>query len=88
MTLALQSHPEIVAAREELRKASAAVQLAKADYFPDITAFARYSYANNVPFLARNFGTFGMELTYDLFDGGRRRAAVGESNAQVAEAKG
>jgi outer membrane protein TolC len=85
--VALQSHPEIVAAREELRKASAAVQLAKADYFPDITAFARYSYANNVPFLARNFGTFGMELTYDLFDGGRRRAAVGESNAQVAEAK-
>ena len=85
--VALQSHPEIVAAREELRKASAAVQLAKADYYPDITAFARYSYSNNVPFLAHNFGTFGMELTYDLFDGGRRRAAVRESDAQVAEAK-
>jgi len=85
--LALQSHPEIVAAREELRKASAAVQLAKADYVPDITAFARYSYADNVPFLARNFGTFGVELTYDLFDGGRRRAAVRESDSQVAEAK-
>jgi outer membrane protein TolC len=85
--VALQSHPEIVAAREELRKASAAVQLAKADYVPDITAFARYSYSSNVPFLAHNFGTFGVELTYDLFDGGRRRAAVRESDAQVAEAK-
>ena len=85
--LALQSHPEIVAAREELRKANAAEQLAKADYVPDITAFARYSYASNVPFLAHNFGTFGAELTYDLFDGGRRRAAVRESDAQVAEAK-
>jgi outer membrane protein TolC len=85
--VALQSHPEIVAAREELRKANAAVQLAKADYVPDITAFARYSYASNVPFLARNFGSFGAELTYDLFDGGRRRAAVRESDAQVAEAK-
>jgi outer membrane protein TolC len=85
--VALQSHPEIVAAREELRKASAAVQLAKADYVPDITAFARYSYASNVPFLAHNFGTFGAELTYDLFDGGRRRAAVRESDAQVAESK-
>ncbi len=85
--VALQSHPEIVAAREELRKASAAVQLAKADYYPDITAFARYSYSNNVPFLAHNFGTFGVELTYDLFDGGRRRASVRESDAQVAEAK-
>jgi len=87
MKVALQSHPEIVAAREELRKASAAVQLAKADYVPDITAFARYSYSSNVPFLAHNFGTFGVELTYDLFDGGRRRAAVRESDAQVAEAK-
>jgi outer membrane protein TolC len=85
--LALQSHPEIVAAREELRKASAGVQLAKADYVPDVTAFARYSYQNNVPFLAHNFGTFGVELTYDLFDGGKRRAAVRESDAQVAEAK-
>jgi len=85
--VALQSHPEIVAARDELRKANAAVQLAKADYVPDITAFARYSYASNVPFLAHNFGSFGAELTYDLFDGGRRRAAVRESDAQVAEAK-
>src|SRR5277367_2077981 len=85
--VALQSHPEIVAAREELRKANAAVQLSKADYVPDVTAFARYSYQNNVPFLAHNFGTFGVELTYDLFDGGRRRAAVRESDAQVAEAK-
>jgi len=84
---ALQSHPEIVAAREQLRKATAGVQLSKADYVPDITAFARYDYQNDVPFLARNFGSFGFELTYDLFDGGRRRAAVRESDAQVAEAK-
>lgn len=84
---ALQSHPEIVAAREQLRKATAGVQLSKADYVPDITAFARYDYQNDVPFLARNFGSFGFELTYDLFDGGKRRAAVRESDAQVAEAK-
>jgi outer membrane protein TolC len=85
--VALQSHPEIVAAREELRKADAAVKLSKADYVPDVTAFARYSYQNNVPFLAHNFGSFGFELTYDLFDGGKRRAAVRESDSQVAEAK-
>jgi outer membrane protein TolC len=85
--VALQSHPEIVAAREELRKASAGVQLSKAEYVPDVVAFARYSYQNNVPFLARNFGTFGVQLTYDLFDGGRRRAALHESDAKVAQAK-
>ena len=84
---ALASHPEIVAARAEVEKASAAVRLAKADYYPDVSAIARYSYQDNVPFLARNFGTFGAELTYDLFDGGRRKAKVGESDARLGQAR-
>jgi outer membrane protein TolC len=87
VTTALTSHPEIVAARADVEKASAGVRLAKADYYPDISAFARYSYDDNVPFLARNFGSFGAELTYDLFDGGRRKAAVGESNSRLGQAR-
>jgi outer membrane protein len=87
VTIALASHPEIVAARAEVEKASAGVRLAKADYFPDISAFARYSYQSNVPFLARNFGSFGAELTYELFDGGKKRAAMRESNSKLAQAK-
>jgi outer membrane protein len=85
--IALASHPEVSAARAEVEGASAGVRLAKADYLPDISVFARYSYQNNVPFLARNFGTFGAQLTYDLFDGGRRRADVRESDSKLAEAK-
>jgi outer membrane protein TolC len=84
---ALASHPEIKAASDEVDKASAAVRLSKADYVPDVSAFARYTYQNNVPFLARNFGTFGVQLTYDLFDGGRRHAALQESDTRLAEAK-
>ena len=84
---ALESHPEIIAAREEVQKASASVRLSKADYVPDVSAFARYSYQSGVPFLARNFGSFGVQLSYDLFDGGRRRAALRESDAQLAKAK-
>ena len=84
---ALASHPEIVAARAEVEKASAGVRLAQADYFPDVSAFARYDYSDQVPFLARNFGTFGARLTYDLFDGGRRKANVGESNARLGQAR-
>jgi len=68
--IALASHPEVAAARDEIRKASASVQLSKADYIPDLSALARYSYTSDVPFLARNFGTFGVSFTYDLFDGG------------------
>ena len=85
--IALASHPEVAAAREEVRKASAAVQLSKAEFIPDVSAMARYTYSSDVPFLARNFGTFGVLFTYDLFDGGRRRAALHESNSQLDQAK-
>jgi outer membrane protein TolC len=84
---ALKSHPEIIAAREEVQKAAAGAKLSKADYVPDVSAFAQYSYQDNVPFLARNFGSFGVQFEYDIFDGGRRRAAVRESNSALAQAK-
>jgi outer membrane protein TolC len=84
---ALDAHPEIAEARAEIEKANAAVRLAKRQYLPDVEAFARYSYQENVPFLARNFGTFGLHLGYDLFDGGRKRAAVGEQKAQQSQAE-
>jgi outer membrane protein TolC len=83
---ALAAHPEIREAQDEVKKATAAVRMAKAEYIPDVTAIARYSYQDNVPFLARNFGTFGVHLGYDLFDGGRKRAAVREHEAQLAQA--
>src|SRR5271165_3718210 len=88
VTLALQSHPEIIAARDEVEKAKAAVRLAKADIrVPDVSAFARYSYQNNVPFLARNFGSFGIHFGYDLFDSGRKRAILREREAQLSQAQ-
>jgi outer membrane protein TolC len=86
VTEALASHPEIIEARNEVEKANAAVHLAKTDlYVPDVDAFARYSYQNNVPFLARNFGTFGVHFGYDLFDSGRKRALLRERQAQLSQ---
>jgi outer membrane protein TolC len=85
--VALESHPEIVAARDQVEKAQAAVRLSKADYVPDLSAFARYDYQSDVPFLARNFGSFGVQFSYDLFDGGRRHAALQESDSLLAQAK-
>ncbi|HKO03956.1 MAG TPA: TolC family protein [Candidatus Acidoferrales bacterium] len=85
--IARESHPEVSAARAEVEKASAGVRLARSEYVPDVTAFARYSYQDNVPFLARNFGSFGGQLTYDLFDGGRRRAVVHAGEARLAQAR-
>ena len=85
---ALASHPEIVEARAEVEKAQAAVRLAKTDlWVPDVEAFARYSYQNDVPFLAKNFGTFGVHFGYDVFDAGHKSALLREREAQLSQAK-
>jgi outer membrane protein TolC len=88
VSAATASHPAILAARAEVEKAEAAIHLAKTDtWVPDVEAFGRYSYQKNVPFLARNFGTFGIHVGYDLFDGGRKRAVLHERESQLSEAK-
>ena len=87
LKMAWAQNPEILSAEETVRKAQAGVAAAKTAYIPDVTAFARYSYQNGVPFLVRNFGTFGVDLDYDLFDFGKRRAAVRERAAQLAQAE-
>ena len=84
---AWSENPDILAAEEAVRKAKAGVTAAKSAYIPDITAFARQSYQDGVPFLVHNFGTFGVNLTYEVFDFGKRRAAVHEREAQVAQAE-
>jgi outer membrane protein TolC len=82
------SHPEILAARAEVQKAEAAVRLTKTDiWLPDVAAFARYSYADNVPFLARNFGTFGIHFGFDVFDSGKKKATLHEHEAELSQAK-
>jgi outer membrane protein TolC len=85
--MAWSQNPEILAAEEAVKKAQAGVGAAKTAYIPDVTAFARQSYQDGVPFLVRNFGTFGVSLTWEVFDFGKRRAAVREREAQLAEAQ-
>jgi outer membrane protein TolC len=84
---AWSQNPEVLAAEEVVRKAQAGVSSAKSAYIPDITAYARHSYQDGVPFLVRNFGTFGISLDWTVFDFGKRRAAVRERDAQLEQAE-
>ena len=84
---AWEENPEIRAAEQAVEKARAGVAAAKTAYIPDITAFARHSYQDGVPFFVHNFGTVGVNLNYTLWDFGKRRAAVRERGSQLAEAE-
>jgi outer membrane protein TolC len=81
------SNPKVLAARQTVEKARAAVSAAHDAYIPDLSGFARYSYQSGVPFLVHNFGTFGGIFTYDLFDGGSREAKLKQAKIQLQMAE-
>ena len=85
--IAQSQSPEIRIAQQAVMKARSGLSAAKDAYIPDVTGLARYSYQSGVPLLVHNFGTFGFNLTYDLFDGGRRNAEIADSRILLSEAE-
>ncbi len=85
--IAQENSPEIQAAKQSVIKAKAGLGAAKDAYIPDVTGLARYSYQSGIPFLVHNFGVFGFSFTYDLFDGGKRIAAIKDSRTLLSEAE-
>ncbi|WP_114208455.1 TolC family protein [Acidisarcina polymorpha] len=87
ISIARQQSPEIRVAQQAVIKAKAALGAAKDAYIPDVTGLARYSYQSGVPLLVHNFGTFGLNFSYDLFDGGRRNAEIRDAQTVLSQAE-
>jgi outer membrane protein TolC len=81
------NNPEIASAEESIKKARAAVTSARSAFIPDITAYASDTWQNGIAFIVNNIGSVGVQLNYDVFDWGKRRAAVRERDAQLQEAE-
>jgi outer membrane protein TolC len=84
---ALAHNPEIDAAAHQLDKGRAAVSAARAEFIPEIGAFAQYIHENGAPFVSPNNGAVGLHLTWTVFEFGKRRGQVSERQAQVAQAE-
>jgi multidrug efflux pump subunit AcrB/outer membrane protein TolC len=84
---AFAHNPEIEAAGHQLEKARAALRAARAEYIPEVGAFAQHIYQDGAPFLSRNNGAVGLHMTWTMFEFGKRRGQVSERTAQVAEAE-
>jgi multidrug efflux pump subunit AcrB/outer membrane protein TolC len=83
---ALEKNPEIKAAQQSVDKAQSGVKATQLDYIPDITAFGRHTYQDGVPFLTNNIGMFGVKMTWDIFDWGKKRDVVAQRKEQLAQA--
>jgi len=84
---ALAHNPDIDAAAHQLDKGRAAVSAARAEFIPEIGAFAQYIHENGAPFVSPNNGAVGLHLTWTVFEFGKRRGQVSERHAQVAQAE-
>ena len=84
---ALARNPEIEAATHQLEKTHAALRAARAEYIPEIGAFAQHIYQDGAPFLSPNNGVFGLHMTWTVFEFGKRRGQVSARSAEVAQAE-
>jgi outer membrane protein TolC len=83
---ALEKNPEIKAAQEAVKKAESGVKAAYIDYIPDFSMSAHYGYQDGVPFLTQNVGAFGVKMTWNIFDWGKRQAVVAQRKEQLTQA--
>jgi len=85
--VALARNPEIEAAGHQIEKARAGVSAARAEYIPEVGAFAQYIHENGAPFVSPNTGVVGLNLKWTVFEFGKRRGQVSERRAEVAQAE-
>jgi multidrug efflux pump subunit AcrB/outer membrane protein TolC len=78
---------ELRAARGTVEKSRHAVRAARYEYIPDVTIFAKHGYQDGAPFLKDNVGIFGAELTWNIFDWGKRKGEIGQRVAQQSQAE-
>jgi len=84
---ALRHNPEVASAREMVAKARAGLAAARAEFIPEVGAFADYVYQNGVPLLSENNGAVGLKMSWTLAEFGKRTGQVKERHAQLDEAE-
>lgn len=80
-------NPELEAAEDAVEKARGGVRAAYREYIPDVSLFAMHTYQNGAPFLTDNVGTFGLMMSWNIWDWGKRRGVVGQREAQLIQAE-
>jgi outer membrane protein TolC len=84
---ALSGNPEIESAKASVVKAQSGVRAARDEYIPDVTLFAANTYQEGASFLIHNVGTFGLFMSWDIWDWGKRSDVIGERCAQLSQAQ-
>ena len=84
---ALASRPELREAHLNLRRADLDRRIAKADLIPDLGVAFNYLSPFNTEFVPKNIASIGLELKWEPWDWGRRKAVVNQKIAVQNQAE-
>ncbi len=76
-----------MAARETVEKSRHAVRAARYEYIPGRDAFCQARLPGRSAVSGENVGIFGAELTWNIFDWGKRKGEIGQRIAQQSQAE-
>ncbi len=85
-TLAVQASPEVREAEQNIVKAQAATAAAKVDYLPNVVVLGGYANQSFADYIQPNFGYFGVQGSWTLFEWGKRRKVVLERENLISMA--
>jgi outer membrane protein TolC len=83
---ALRTRRDLRAARARVDAANAARSAVHGRYFPDVQAFGNYLRQNQAGFTGLDSWSVGLQLQWQLYDGGLRESELREATARIAEA--
>jgi outer membrane protein TolC/preprotein translocase subunit SecF len=81
-----QSNPDLAVAQATLEKSRSALKAGKSEYIPEVGAFIRQTHQDGVPFVQANSTTYGLSLSWSIFDWGKRAGVVNQRAALVSQA--
>ncbi|MBI1752787.1 MAG: efflux RND transporter permease subunit [Acidobacteria bacterium] len=81
-----QSNPDLAAAQATLEKSRSGLKAGKAEYIPEMGAFVRRTHQDGLPFVQANSTSYGLSLSWNIFDWGKRSGVVKQRAALVNQA--
>jgi len=81
-----QSNPDLAVAQATLEKSRSGLKAGKAEYIPEVGAFVRQTHQDGLPFVQANSTSYGLSLSWNIFDWGKRSGVVNQRAALVNQA--
>jgi outer membrane protein TolC len=86
LATAIAKNPGIQAAQKAVDKAASGVSAARHDYIPDIGLFGSYIHQDGVSFVKNDIGVAGLQMTWDIFEWGKKGDILGQRKMQLVQA--